>query len=72
MRTIRGSAPSGCAGVELSKLEFSAEPGFLAQDVAEGMDVWPVLQDLVDAWLGRSLMLRESESPPDSTIQPSN
>ncbi len=35
---------------DLSKLEFNAEPGFLAQDVAEGMKVWPVLQDLVDAW----------------------
>ena len=37
---------------DLSKLEFNAEPGFLAQDVAEGMKVWPVLQDLVDAWPG--------------------
>jgi peptide deformylase len=35
---------------DLSRLEFNAEPGFLAQDVAEGMKVWPVLQDLVDAW----------------------
>ncbi len=37
---------------DLSKFEFNAEPGFLAQDVAEGMKVWPVLQDLVDAWPG--------------------
>ena len=40
---------------DLSKLEFNAEPGFLAQDIAGGMKVWPVLQDLVDAWPGHSL-----------------
>lgn len=39
---------------DLSKLEFNAEPGHLAQDIAEGADVWPVLRDLVDAWPGRS------------------
>jgi len=37
---------------DLSKLEFNAAPGFLAKDVAEGMKVWPVLQDMVDAWPG--------------------
>ena len=37
---------------DLSRLEFNAEPGFLAQDVAAGMKVWPVLQDMVDAWPG--------------------
>lgn len=39
---------------DLSKLEFNAEPGHLAEDIAEGADVWPVLRDLVDAWPGRS------------------
>ncbi len=39
---------------DLSKLEFNAEPGHLARDIAEGAEVWPVLQDLVDAWPGRS------------------
>jgi peptide deformylase len=39
---------------DLSKLEFNAEPGHLAQDIADGEKVWPVLQDLVDAWPGRS------------------
>jgi peptide deformylase len=39
---------------DLSKLEFNAEPGHLAQDIADGAQVWPVLQDLVDAWPGRS------------------
>lgn len=38
---------------DLSKLEFNAEPGHLAQDIADGVKVWPVLQDLVDAWPGR-------------------
>jgi hypothetical protein len=38
---------------DLSKLEFNTAPGFLAKDVAEGMKVWPVLQDMVDAWPGR-------------------
>jgi peptide deformylase len=38
---------------DLSKLEFNTAPGFLAQDVAEGMKVWPVLQNMVDAWPGR-------------------
>jgi peptide deformylase len=39
---------------DLSKLEFNAEPGHLAQDIIDGEKVWPVLQDLVDAWPGRS------------------
>lgn len=38
---------------DLSRLEFNAAPGFLAQDVAEGMKVWPVLQDMIDAWPGK-------------------
>ena len=38
---------------DLSKLEFNAEPGHLAQDMADGVKVWPVLQDLVNAWPGR-------------------
>ena len=38
---------------DLSKLEFNAEPGHLAQDIADGAKVWPVLRDLVDAWPGR-------------------
>jgi len=38
---------------DLSKLEFNAAPGLLAQDVAEGMKVWPVLQNMVDTWPGR-------------------
>ncbi len=37
----------------LSRLEFNTAPGFLAQDIAEGMEVWPVLQDMVDAWPGK-------------------
>jgi peptide deformylase len=44
---------------DLSKLEFNAEPGHLAQDIADGVKVWPVLQDLVDAWPGRSRWLDE-------------
>jgi peptide deformylase len=40
---------------DLSKLEFNTAPGFLAKDVAEGMKVWPVLQDMVDIWPGHSL-----------------
>ncbi|MBC8240726.1 MAG: peptide deformylase [Alphaproteobacteria bacterium] len=40
--------------LDLSKLEFNAEPGHLAQDIVDGEKVWPVLQDLVDAWPGRS------------------
>ncbi len=39
---------------DLSRLEFNTEPGFLAQDVAEGMKVWPVLQDMVNAWPERN------------------
>ena len=38
---------------DLSRLEVNAAPGFLAQDIAEGMKVWPVLQDMVDAWPGK-------------------
>ena len=38
---------------DLSKLEFNAEPGHLAQDIADGQKVWPVLRGLVDAWPGR-------------------
>ncbi|MDP6831015.1 MAG: peptide deformylase [Alphaproteobacteria bacterium] len=38
---------------DISKLEFNAEPGHLAQDIADGVNVWPVLRDLVDAWPGR-------------------
>ena len=40
---------------DISKLEFNAEPGHLAQDIADGAKVWPVLRDLVDAWPGREL-----------------
>ena len=39
---------------DLSKLEFNAEPGHLAQDIIDGEPVWPVLRELVDAWPGRS------------------
>ncbi len=39
---------------DLSKLEFNAEPGHLAQDIKDGEKVWPVLQGLVDAWPGRA------------------
>lgn len=39
---------------DLSKLEFNAEPGHLAQDIRDGVKVWPVLQELVEAWPGRS------------------
>ncbi len=39
---------------DLAKLEFNAEPGHLAQDIRDGVEVWPVLQDLVNAWPGRS------------------
>ncbi|MDP6707175.1 MAG: peptide deformylase [Alphaproteobacteria bacterium] len=38
---------------DISKLEFDAEPGHLARDIAEGNEVWPVLRQLVDAWPGR-------------------
>jgi len=40
---------------DLSRFEFNAAPGFLARDVAGGMTVWPVLQDMVDAWCGHDL-----------------
>ena len=39
---------------DLSKLEFNAEPGHLAQDIIDGEPVWPVLRQLVEAWPGRS------------------
>ena len=38
---------------DLSQLEFDAEPGQLAKDVAAGATVWPVLRKLVDDWPGR-------------------
>ena len=38
---------------DLAKLEFNAEPGHLAQDIRDGLQVWPVLADLVEAWPGR-------------------
>ena len=44
---------------DISKLEFNAEPGHLAQDIADGVKVWPVLQGLVDAWPGRDRWLDE-------------
>ena len=44
---------------DMSKLEFNAEPGHLAQDIADGVKVWPVLQGLVDAWPGRDRWLDE-------------
>ncbi|MBT6983105.1 MAG: peptide deformylase [Rhodospirillaceae bacterium] len=44
---------------DMSKLEFNAEPGHLAQDIADGLKVWPVLQGLVDAWPGRDRWLDE-------------
>ncbi len=43
---------------DISKLEFNAEPGHLAQDIADGVKVWPVLRDLVDAWPGRELWFK--------------
>lgn len=38
---------------DLSKLEFDAEPGHLAQDMADGETIWPRLKQLVDDWPGR-------------------
>ncbi len=38
---------------DLSKLEFDAEPGHLARDIAAGEKIWPVLHKLVDNWPGR-------------------
>ncbi len=43
---------------DISKLEFNAEPGHLAQDIADGVKVWPVLRDLVDGWPGRELWFK--------------
>ena len=38
---------------ELSTLEFDAEPGHLARDLADGEAMWPRLRQLVDDWPGR-------------------
>jgi peptide deformylase len=38
---------------DLSMLEFSAEPGHLASDLANGETVWPSMRKLVDDWPGR-------------------
>ena len=38
---------------DLSKLEFNSDPGHLANDIASGKTVWPVLQKLVDTWPSR-------------------
>lgn len=38
---------------DLSLLEFDAEPGHLAADLAAGAEIWPVLQRLVENWPGR-------------------
>ncbi len=43
---------------DISKLEFNTEPGHLAQDIADGVKVWPVLRDLVDAWPARELWFK--------------
>ena len=39
---------------DLSKLEFNAEPGQLAQDFADGVELSPRMRRLVEAWPGRS------------------
>ena len=38
---------------DLSMLEFDAEPGHLATDLADGEAMWPRLRQLVDDWPGR-------------------
>jgi peptide deformylase len=38
---------------DLSMLEFNAEPGRLASDLAKGETVWPSMRKLVDDWPGR-------------------
>ncbi len=38
---------------DISKLEFDAEPGHLAADMAAGVKIWPVLRKLVEDWPGR-------------------
>jgi peptide deformylase len=38
---------------DLSTLEFNAEPGHLASDLANGEAVWPSMRKLVDDWPGR-------------------
>ncbi len=38
---------------DLSLLEFDNAPGRLAADVAEGGEVWPLFERLVEAWPGR-------------------
>jgi peptide deformylase len=37
---------------DLSLFEFDVTPGRLAEDVDRGLDVWPVLEELVEAWRG--------------------
>lgn len=39
--------------IDLSMLEFNAEPGHLAFDLANGETVWPSMRKLVDDWPGR-------------------
>ena len=38
---------------DLSALEFNAEPGHLASDIANGEAAWPSMRKLVDDWPGR-------------------
>ena len=38
---------------DLALLEFDAEPGHLAADMAAGERIWPVLRKLVEDWPGR-------------------
>jgi peptide deformylase len=44
---------------DLSQLEFDAEPGQLAQDLAAGADVWPSMHRLVDDWPGKETWIGE-------------
>jgi peptide deformylase len=46
---------------DLSQLEFDAEPGQLARDLAAGAEAWPVLHQLVDDWPGRETWMAEAE-----------
>ncbi len=39
---------------DLSLLEFDAEPGALAKDMEDGVEIWPVLRKLVEDWPGRA------------------
>jgi peptide deformylase len=48
---------------DLSQLEFDAEPGQLARDLAAGADVWPLMRRLVDDWPGRETWIGERPVP---------